>query len=315
MSTLAETGIAPLIDLPYAEQLALRQAKVARMFNRLDVEVRSIIPSELQEGSRARVKLRGGPGGLGFHLPGSHEHLVVGDELARIARPEVVAGVNAIAGLALRGAVEVRSDGERVVYVLDQPATLPEGASFAVGGKRRAGNPTLQVDGLRVSPNSFLQVNLEVNRRIVDDVDALLQELQPIHLLDLYGGIGNLSARAHRRGTPVTLVESEGQAAEDARKNLKGAEVLAMDVARWKPGQTFFDIALLDPPRAGAPGILDKLIVTRPRAIVYLSCDPGTLAKDIGALHGRGYRIRYLQPYDMFPGTDHVETLAVLDRG
>lgn len=315
MSLLAETGIAPLIDLPYAQQLEVREARVKRMFDRVEVDIRPIVPSPRTEGSRARVKLRAGPGGLGYHLPGSHDHVVVGDDLARLARPEVVEAVRALDGVALRGSVEVRSDGARVVYALEQPATLPEGLSYAVGGKRRGGDPTLNVDGLRVSPRSFLQVNLEVNRLVAEDVDALLAELQPIRLLDLYGGIGNLSARAHRRGTPVTLVESEGQAADDARRNLKGAEILAMDAGKWKPGQTFFDVALLDPPRAGAPGVLEKLIVTRPRTIVYLSCDPGTLARDLGALRGKGYRIRYLQPYDMFPGTDHVETLAVIDRG
>lgn len=314
MSLLATTGIAPLIDLPYAEQLEAREGRVRRMFEREDIPVRPIVPSPLPEGSRARVKLRAGPGGLGHHLPGSHEHVVVGAELARIARPEVVDAVKALEGVALRGSVEVRSDGTRVVYALEQPAELPPGLSWAVGGKRRGGDPTLNVDGLRVSPRSFLQVNLEVNRRVAEDVDALLADLAPIHVLDLYGGIGNLSARPHRRGTPITLVESEGQATDDARRNLKGAEILAMDAGKWKPGQTFFDVAVLDPPRAGAPGLLERLMVTRPRAILYLSCDPGTLARDLGALRGKGYRVRYLQPYDMFPGTDHVETLAVIDR-
>ena len=80
--------------------------------------------------------------------------------------------------------------------VAEATSTL-RAAGFGVSSVR--GDPTLNVDGLRVSPRSFLQVNLEVNRLVAEDVDALLAELQPIRLLDLYGGIGNLSARAHRR--------------------------------------------------------------------------------------------------------------------
>ena len=80
------------------------------------------------------------------------------------------------------------------------------------------------------------------------------------------------------------------------------------------PGHRFFDVALLDPPRAGAQGLLQKLVVTRPRAIVYLSCDAVTLARDLRTVVGKGYRVERVQPYDMFPGTDHVETLAVLIR-
>jgi hypothetical protein len=111
----------------------------------------------------------------------------------------------------------------------------------------------------------------------------------------------------------VTLVEREGSATEDARRNLPGAEILELDAGRWKPGQTFFDVAILDPPRAGAPGVLERLTVTRPRLILYLSCDPATLARDLGTLP-RGYRVTRLQPFDMFPGTEHVETLAVIER-
>jgi len=172
----------------------------------------------------------------------------------------------------------------------------------------------LDVLGLRVSPTSFYQVNLEVNERVVTDVDAVLKALAPARLLDLYAGIGNLSARAVRRGVPATLVEQDRSSAGDALKNLPNAEVLIQDAGRWLAGHRFFDVAVLDPPRAGAPGLLAKLVVTRPRALVYLSCDPATLARDIRSVLSLGYRLDRVQPYDMFPGSDHVETLAVLVR-
>lgn len=337
---LTDSGIAPLIDLPYEEQVVLRQQKVSKALAWLGVPVLPMVPSDRIEGSRARITLRHpaalashtpGPSvdapRLGFHLAGTHDHWVPSpDELARLARPEVVAAVAVFdsLGLHVHGDVEVRSDGLRAIFALTEPNPVPRtrpgpdsepiDLDVAINGKRRSGAPVLTVDGLRVGPASFMQVNLEVNRRVVANVDQLLNDAQPAGILDLYGGVGNLSARAHARGVPVTLVEREGAATDDARKNLPGAEILAMDAGRWKPGQSFFDVAILDPPRSGAQGVLAKIALTRPRLILYLSCDPVTLARDLNTVHGRGYRVDSLQPYDMFPGTEHVETLAVIRR-
>ena len=336
---LTDSGVAPLIDLPYEEQVAIRQQKVSKALAWLRVPVGPLVPSDRVEGSRARITLRhpaaphnprAGPDAprLGFHLSGTHDHWAPSAaDLSRLARPEVVAAVALFdsLGLHVHGDVEVRSDGLRAIFALTEPNPVPRtrpGADgsdpidldVAINGKRRSGSPVLTVDGLRVGPASFMQVNLEVNRRVVADVDALLQDAQPAGILDLYGGVGNLSARAHARGVPVTLVDREGAATDDAKKNLPGAEVLAMDAGRWKPGQSFFDVAILDPPRSGAPGVLAKVALTRPRLILYLSCDPLTLARDLNTVHGQGYRVASLQPYDMFPGTEHVETLAVLRR-
>jgi 23S rRNA (uracil1939-C5)-methyltransferase len=137
--------------------------------------------------------------------------------------------------------------------------------------------------------------------------------------LDLYGGIGNLSAAAVQAGVPTTLLEREGSSCADARHNFRAAlkagkaTILEKDAAKLVAGEVFFDVALLDPPRAGAPGVLAKVALTRPRAILYLSCDPVSLARDLSEL--RGYRVEAVQPYDMFPGTEHVESLALLLRG
>jgi 23S rRNA (uracil1939-C5)-methyltransferase len=311
---LADAGILPLADLPYPEQLARREELVREAFRRgrIDADVLPIVPSPRETGARARVKLRVGPGGaLGFHRPASHDFVEV--PLDALARPEVVAAAAGLRGALRAGReVEIRSDGARVVTVLEEPADVP-GNVWAKGRALR-GETGLDVLGLRVSPRSFYQVNLEVNARIVADVDALLAELAPARLLDLYAGIGNLSARAVRRGVPATLVEQDRSSAADAARNLPAAEVLVQDAGKWVAGHRFFDVAVLDPPRAGAPGLLPKLLVTRPRAVLYLSCDPATLARDLRPALQAGYRLARVQPYDMFPGAEHVETLAVLVR-
>lgn len=305
--------VLPLAHLPYDEQLARRQAIVTDSLRRghVHAEVLPIVPSPRIEGARARVKLRVGPDGvLGFHEPGSHTFSA--EPLDPIARPELVAAAAQLTGRLRHGELELRTDGQKVV-VVSEGGLPPVWEHVFARGKVVAGDPTLRIDGLRVSPGSFYQVNLEINARIVADVDALLQELAPTRLLDMYAGIGNLSARAVRRKVPTTAVEQERSSVADARANLPGAEILCQDAGRWKVGP-FFDVAILDPPRAGAPGLLPKLATTRPRAILYLSCDPITLARDLRGMAGAGYTIARIQPYDMFPGTEHVETLVVLTR-
>ena len=294
---LVAAGILPLAEIPYADQLELRRDRVVRALARLGIEtpVSPIVPSPRPTGSRARVDLKLQDGVVGFHATGTHTFVPA--SLERLARPEVVAAAHGLKG---GGEVEIRSDGAQVQVI----------RGTTVHGPRR-----LNVDGLTVSPGSFYQVNLEVNARIVADVDAWLIELAPVHLLDLYAGIGNLSVRASRRGVPATLLESDPSSVADARRNLPGAEVRKGDAARLPPGSIFFDVALLDPPRAGAPGVLADLAVTRPKAILYLSCEPTTLARDLATVLTRGYRVDLVQPYDMFPDTEHVETLVVLRRG
>ncbi|MFZ5478918.1 MAG: class I SAM-dependent RNA methyltransferase [Myxococcota bacterium] len=312
MTTAAEAGVLPLAGLPVEEQLAIREARVrdALRKGRVEAEVSPIVPSPRHAGARARVALKASPEGrLGFFRPGTHTWVEV--PLDEVARPEVVAEAARIAGR-VRGEVEIRSDGERVAVVLERPADI--GGNVWCKGRVLAGDPTLRVNGLRVSPGSFYQVNLEVNARIVDDVDAVLARLAPARLLDLYAGVGNLSARAVARGVPATLVETDASSVADARVNCPGAEIVRGDAGRLTAGKHFFDVALLDPPRAGAPGVIQTLLVTRPRAIVYLSCEPATLARDVRPATQAGYRPTRVQPYDMFPGTEHVETLVILER-
>lgn len=326
----------PLAHHPYGEQLVHRAGRLRQALDRAGLRptIAPIVPSPRESGARARVNLRVGPGGvLGSHLPGTHTLVPV--DLVALARPEIVAAAAQLeaamkalmatgAPAPIQGGLELRTDGTRTVMVLDERPRLPKrtgegdaeglAPNVSVGPRRLWGDVRLDVLGLRVSPTSFYQVNLEMNERVVADVDAWLTALAPARLLDLYAGIGNLSARAVRRGVAATLIESDPASSADARHNLPTAEIRAADAGRYEAGSCFFDVALLDPPRAGAAGLLPRLAMTRPRAILYLSCEPSTLARDLATLLPLGYTITSLQPYDMFPGTEHVETLAVLTR-
>ncbi|MCA9495269.1 MAG: class I SAM-dependent RNA methyltransferase, partial [Myxococcales bacterium] len=133
-------------------------------------------------------------------------------------------------------------------------------------------------------------------------------------VLDLYAGIGNLSLPLAARGLPVIAVEAPGPGSEDLRRNAAGlpAEVHARPVERFDASRSPFDALVLDPPRAGAPGVLPKVTLLRPRVIVLVSCFAASAARDLAEL--KGYRAVSVRCFDLFPDTHHVETVVVLER-
>lgn len=176
---------------------------------------------------------------------------------------------------------------------------------------------------LRFHPLDFVQVNAEVNAALVE---RAVDELRPAgRVLDLFCGIGNFTLAIASRGAAVTGIEGDPRLVERARENARRnridrADFRAADLARPDALATLFadgvDRLLLDPPRCGAEAVLRSLVPPGPKRIVYVSCHPGTLARDLGRLvHGLGYRLRALALADMFPQTSHVESIATLERG
>jgi 23S rRNA (uracil1939-C5)-methyltransferase len=177
---------------------------------------------------------------------------------------------------------------------------------------------------LEFQPYHFIQINAELNRKMVERVIALLDLTGDEAILDLFCGIGNFTLPLSRYARSVTGVEGEQSAVKWAEHNaaLNGiqnvrffaADLLA-DVAKQPWIQQDYDIILLDPPRSGAFTIIPKLVALRPRQIIYLSCHPTTLARDAKELvHRFGYRLLKAGVLDMFPHTAHVESLALFER-
>ncbi|MGE5623694.1 MAG: 23S rRNA (uracil(1939)-C(5))-methyltransferase RlmD [Methanocella sp.] len=175
-----------------------------------------------------------------------------------------------------------------------------------------------------LSPESFLQVNPAQTLRLYEQVRAFAALTGTEDLLDVYCGIGTISlylARSARHVTGIEIVPAAVQdASATARLNalanasfLSGpAERLLPDLARrgYHP-----DVVVLDPPRAGvAAEALAAVAALRPRRIVYVSCDPETLARDLRRLADSGYQVQAVQPVDMFPQTSHTEAVAVVTR-
>jgi 23S rRNA (uracil1939-C5)-methyltransferase len=171
-----------------------------------------------------------------------------------------------------------------------------------------------------VSAPSFFQVNTLAAEQMVG---LVLEELDPDgtdRVLDLYAGVGTFTLPLAERAGEVTAVESHGPAVRDLRRNLEvnatWAEVVGGDAAREIGALGYFDLILVDPPRAGVTSaVLDAIAAARPRVLIYVSCDPTTLARDAKSLASAGMRLVSATPVDLFPQTFHVETVARFEQG
>lgn len=176
----------------------------------------------------------------------------------------------------------------------------------------------------RLSPRSFYQINpVQTERLYADAVDAAgLSGTETV--LDAYCGIGTIGLIASRRAGRVIGVELNRDAVRDAianarRNSIKNAWFTAADAGRYMTGLAEagerVDVVFMDPPRAGSDQrFLRSLLRLRPERIVYISCSPETLARDLETLTAGGYRAEYAQPVDMFPQTKHIETITLITR-
>jgi tRNA/tmRNA/rRNA uracil-C5-methylase (TrmA/RlmC/RlmD family) len=138
---------------------------------------------------------------------------------------------------------------------------------------------------------------------------------------DLYGGAGLFAAAvAARTGARTTVVEAAASGAAAARANLAGLPHLEVVQARVEAALTRrrltapVDLVVLDPPRAGAGAkVVRAIAAARPRAVVYVACDPAALARDVATFRALGWRLADLRAFDLFPMTQHVECVALLE--
>ena len=177
----------------------------------------------------------------------------------------------------------------------------------------------------RISPRAFVQVNHSQMEHLYG---YALQKvsLRPTDLvLDLYCGIGSLTCLLGKQAAKVIGIDEVHSAIVDGEANARGNGLQNITFLTGKVEQvlpelvaagTAPDVVFLDPPRAGAkPEVLDVIRESGPREVVYISCDPATLARDLSRLCQDGaYRISLVKPVDMFPQTYHVETVVLMSR-
>ena len=166
---------------------------------------------------------------------------------------------------------------------------------------------------------SFFQVNPEGAEVLLREVLAACGPVRGRTVLELYGGMGVFGLALARAEARVTVLEADRDAVAAGLRAAAGAGLdarfLRGDVLRTLQEQRGIaaDLVLADPPRSGlGPGVAAQIAARMPERIVLVSCDPGTLARDLGALHGRGYAVERVVPVDLFPQTPHVETVTAL---
>jgi 23S rRNA (uracil1939-C5)-methyltransferase len=177
---------------------------------------------------------------------------------------------------------------------------------------------------LAFRPLDFIQVNHDINARMIDHALALLDPQPGDRVLDLFCGLGNFTLPLARRAAHVTGVEGEAGLVQRARDNaarnaIGNVEYHAANLAEdqrdapWARAKQ--DLVLLDPPRAGAAEVLAYLPRKDTRRVVYVSCHPASLARDAGVLvREHRFKLAATGVMDMFPHTGHVESIAVFER-
>lgn len=203
----------------------------------------------------------------------------------------------------------------------------PSGKIFGSQYKCLAGRNYI-VDDLehlvfRISPFSFFQVNpaqtISLYNKIIDY--ASLSGTKTI--IDAFSGVGTIALFLAGRAKKIYGLEIVPQAVVDARKNATLNKINNVEFHQGEVEKNLStidnllrpDLVVLDPPRSGCSRkALDAIAKMSPPQVIYVSCDPGTLARDLGYLAGKGYLVKEVQPVDMFPWTRHVETVALLER-
>ncbi len=174
----------------------------------------------------------------------------------------------------------------------------------------------------QISPQSFFQVNNAQAEVLYDKALEYAGLTGNEQVADVYCGIGTISLYLAQKASSVIGIESVAQAIQDAKENAKNNHVenctfVAAKAEEWLPKWVKkgnkLDVAIIDPPRKGCePPALDALITSEAEKIVYVSCNPSTLARDVKYLCENGYKVEKVQPVDLFPQTFHIENVCLL---
>lgn len=298
-------------------QRALKAEVITEQFSRIASMDVALQVEEIAEPLHWRTRLiatTNREGNFGFYASRSHTVIPVDDCL--IANKSM--NIPELAARAwkpdIRVEVSASSSKERTIALSPKngegKARLTEGEQIMheeVKGKT-----------LEVSQNSFWQSHINAPTVLTEVVLDFAQLIEGDHVLDLYGGVGLFtSSMVERVGASgsIDLLEGSKSATADAKRNFANnpnVKILLGDVAKLLPRVPNADVIVLDPPREGAGKIvIAEIARLQPRAIVYVSCDPASLARDTAYLKTFGYSLSTLRAFDLFPMTHHVECVAL----
>jgi len=349
-----ECGGCPWQHVDYPAQLAAKEASLREALARIggfDVGALDIRPAIAcaEWAYRHRLTLRvDGEQRLGFYRHRSHRlveiercliadavvnaHLEVAREWLRgvsteVRRVEIASARDGSAALVGNAEGPFRHDGAYHDKFLRAHPTVSGIVLYGKGWRQAFGKPLVDLeieDGLVIdTQGGFTQVNPAGNRRLVAALVELASPRADDRVLDLYCGAGNFTLPLARRVGEVLGVESEGTSVTHARRNadraaLANCRFLQRDAASaarsLAEAAEKFSLVVLDPPRSGAADVIDALPALASDRLVYVSCNPATLARDLGRLSKLGFSVGTIQPIDLFPQTYHIEAVVQVRR-
>lgn len=304
----------------YDKQLELKQHVVREQLRRIgkftEQPVSATVPAEDPWAYRNHIRMSAGRhGDIGFVRRGSHRFLPV--ESCMIAHPDIN---NLIVSLQGKGAglhqVEMRVGANTGDMMLVQEMRDREPSAPA---PKKVYTDALLGHTFQISAPSFFQSNTRQAERLAELVRERLALRGDELLMDAYAGVGTFAALFAADARAVIGIEESPAAVADAQVNLAAFDnvtYLEGKVEDVLPGLDVQpDAVILDPSRQGChPAVIEAILRQAPPKLVYVSCDPSTLARDLRLLVDGGYELRDVTPLDMFPQTYHIECVATLTR-
>ena len=317
-SLFGDCGGCQLQHLEYPAQLAAKEGVVREQLARIgglpDATVNPVVGAEDPWGYRNHMRFSTGRkfGDAGFiHRRGRRLLKVtkcpIADPWVNEVLPQLQGHARGVHQIQLR-----RNAATGSTLVAPALEVLPEESGQEHYVEELAGRR------FRVSASSFFQVNSAQAEKLVQLVASELPK-QGRLLIDAYAGVGTFAAIFAERFERIIAIEESPSALRDAEVNLAGIENVEFRRAKVEELLPELaeepDVVLLDPPRVGcAPEVLEALVAFAPPTIVYVSCNPTTLARDLRRLTDAGYQLERVTPIDMFPQTAHIECVSRLTR-
>ncbi|MCF6285754.1 MAG: TRAM domain-containing protein [Candidatus Hydrogenedentes bacterium] len=311
------SGVSTWLHFKYPAQGKWKREIVQSALSRIagidEVELGWREDSGLRTAYRTRAEFHDDGKLFGFYALGSHD--IVDTTRCPLCHPAMNEALKALRELGLKGSVTVtvNPEGEEVlVWTGFQSRRLKDRFPLAGSSKDEQAPARFMFDGVPIVNGGFSQSSLLLNRLLVETVHQYVGKASSV--LDLYCGNGNLTLKLPER-CEVTGIDHNRIAVKAADSVGRGSYFAGQEskmIQRIGEGQT--DVIVLDPPRAGAKALIPALAKSKARSIVYVSCDPATLARDLKGLYGGGWKITQIAALDLFPNTAHVETVCLLKK-
>lgn len=316
-------GGCDLLHMSYEEQLKYKENKVKEIIKKFSgLECVNSIVGSIQFNYRNKVTLHVKNGVIGYYKENSNEIISIDKCLLVDERINIL--IDEIKNLNLNGinkiVIRVTNNESMAIFYGDINSNINLRAdTIIINSKVTKGNGYIEenIGDLKfiISPTSFFQVN---NVGMINIYNKVLDYVDGGNILDLYCGTGTIGIYVSKKADKVLGIEINDEAIKDALlnkkiNNINNVDFISGDVGTVLSKNKFkFDIVIVDPPRAGLDNnSINNIIKINPKKIIYVSCDPVTLARDLNILK-EYYDVLEITPFDMFSNTYHVECVCLL---